>query len=319
VNIALLRRLREADGAFIASANLGAGGHEQLAELEAFGFRFERHPYLGVAYRGPAHRLCPDQIEWALEPRRVGRRIAVWDRVRSTNDLAGRAAASRTNDGLVVLAEEQTAGRGRRGRTWSAPARSSVLMSALLFPPEPVAGPEWLTALGAVATAVTVEEWTSRPARIKWPNDVRVDGRKIAGILVERGQGSVIGIGLNVNLAEGDFPEDIRALCTSIAILTGDQADRSEVARTLIRHLDEFYCLGLAEGPESLGSRWRARFEAMGRTVLVQTPSLAISGRLVDADLLRDLTIAPDEGPALTIPLRDVLSLSCDLDASGSI
>ena len=106
-----------------------------LDALEAFGFALERHPYRGVAYRGPADRLCPDQIEDGLETRRVGRRIAVWNRVTSTNDLAVRASASTANEGLVVLAEEQSAGRGRRGRAWTAPPGSSILMSVLLFPP----------------------------------------------------------------------------------------------------------------------------------------------------------------------------------------
>ena len=92
-----------------------------LEALERFGYRIERHPYLGAAYMGPAARLCPDQIEHGLATRRIGRRIAVWNRAGSTNDLAARAGLNRANDGLVVLAEEQTAGRGRRGRRWTAP------------------------------------------------------------------------------------------------------------------------------------------------------------------------------------------------------
>ena len=160
----------------------------------SFGFGIEQHPYRGAAYRGPAERLCPDQIEHGLATRWIGRRIAVWNRVTSTNDLAARAGTSASNDGLVVLAEEQTAGRGRRGRSWTAPPRSSILMSVVLFPPPHLApavpeaafGCAWLTALGAVATAEVVAAWTGRDATIKWPNDVRVDGRKIAGILVER-------------------------------------------------------------------------------------------------------------------------------------
>src|SRR3954462_8992189 len=116
MNIPLLRRLRDARGRFVPTHELGpdlAGIIDDLDELEAFGFALERHPYWGVAYRGPAGRLCPDQIEDRLETRRVGRRIAVWNRVTSTNDLAVRAAGSTSNEGLVVLAEEQSVGRGR--------------------------------------------------------------------------------------------------------------------------------------------------------------------------------------------------------------
>src|SRR5262249_35096161 len=198
----------------------GVGG--DLEALLDFGFALERHPYLGVAYRGRAGRLCPDQIEWGLNSRRIGRRIAVWNRVGSTNDLAAHAAGSSANDGLVILAEEQSAGRGRRGRSWSAPRGSSILMSVLVFPPGKLADPGWLTVLGAVATAEVVEEGVGRPVRIKWPNDVRIEGRKVAGVLAERGQGSVLGIGLNVNTAAESFPPELRASATSLRAILGE-------------------------------------------------------------------------------------------------
>ena len=123
---------------------LGAAPRRDLDELESFGFALERHPYQGVAYRGPSARLCPDQIEYELGTQRIGRRIAVWNRVTSTNDLAARGRFA-ANEGLVILAESQTAGRGSRGRRWTAPAGTSLLMSVLLFPPEPLTDPAWLT------------------------------------------------------------------------------------------------------------------------------------------------------------------------------
>ena len=197
LNIALLERLRSACGQFVSLVDLGADRTlvwDDLDALARFGFEIERHPYLGAAYRGPACRLCPDQIEHSLRTRTIGRRIAVWNRVGSTNDVAAGAAANLANDGLVVLAEEQTAGRGQRGRRWTVPPRSSILMSILIFPPAVSKAPRpeaqadiaWLTALAAVTTAELVTDWSGRDARIKWPNDVRVEGRKIAGILVER-------------------------------------------------------------------------------------------------------------------------------------
>ncbi len=138
LNIPLLNRLRAAAGEFVPLDELGPDACRVRADLDAldhFGFAIERHPYRGACYSGPAERLCPDQIEHELATRRIGRRIAVWSRVSSTNDLAVRAAGSASNDGLVVLADEQTAGRGRRGRSWTAPPRTSILMSLLLFPP----------------------------------------------------------------------------------------------------------------------------------------------------------------------------------------
>jgi len=351
LNIELLDRLRTAGGDYVPLGELGpdlAQVRRQLAELVCFGFGIEQHPYRGAAYVAPAERLCPDQIEHGLATRYIGRRIAVWNRVSSTNDLAARAGASSSNDGLVVLAEEQTAGRGRRGRSWTAPPCSSILMSVVLFPPPHLAPalPEnampcaWLTVLGAVATAEVVTAWTGRDATIKWPNDVRIDGRKIAGILVERalapprpglprpagspfevGWGAVIGIGLNINLNRDAFPPELTAGATSLQIEAGGAPfDRSEVARALIRRLDHWYDASCCRGCEILNVPWQARSEHLGRIVRVTTASDRLSGRLVALDLRHGLTLAvageatrescKGAAPSLTrLPIGDILSL----------
>jgi BirA family transcriptional regulator, biotin operon repressor / biotin---[acetyl-CoA-carboxylase] ligase len=323
LNMLLLDRLRAADGDYVPLDELGPDLRRLRRELDAlatFGFGVEQHPYRGAAYRGPAERLCPDQIEHALATRRIGRRIAVWNRVTSTNDLAARAGTSPSNDGLVILADEQTAGRGRRGRSWTAPPRSSILMSVVLFPPRHLAtdvleaafGCAWLTALGAVATAELVAAWTDRDTQIKWPNDIRINGRKIAGILVERVSaparpdmtgttgdislarwGAVIGIGLNVNLNADAFPPELSAGATSMQIeADGESFDRSEVARDLIRRLDDWYDASRTRGVEILNAPWQARSEHLGRIVRIATTTSTLRGRLVEIDLRLGLALA---------------------------
>ncbi len=320
LNIGLLERLRDAKGEYVSLAGLGADRTRVWDDLDAlvrFGFQIDRHPYLGAAFRRSASRLCPDMIEHELGTRTIGRRVAVWNRVGSTNDLAARAASNMANDGLVILAEEQTAGRGQRGRLWTAPPQSSILMSILIFPPadlramspEAHTGSAWLTALAAVSTAELVDAWSGHNARIKWPNDVRVEGRKIAGILVERAltpehlarvdgknparhPGVVIGIGLNVNVPEESFPSELRPSATSLAILGGGEPiDRSHLARDLIRRLDGWYEQIKTEGPGVLNGPWRARSEHLGNTVRVLTRNEELRGRLVDLDLDRGLTL----------------------------
>ena len=329
LNIPLLERLRAAPG-FVSLAELAQGATDPAADLdalEAFGFGIERDPPRGVAYRGPSPRLCPDQIEHELGTLRLGRRIAVWSRLGSTNDEAARGAATVANDGLVVLAEEQTRGRGRRGRTFRAPPRSCVLMSVLLFPPaelvplgsDSIRGTVWLTVLGAVAAAGLVADWTGREARIKWPNDVRVDGRKIAGVLVERAikpaadarapeTAVVLGVGLNVNPALDDFPPELRDAVTSLRVLSGRTFDRSEVVRDLIRRLDHWYDRGLREGPDSLAPAWRDFCEHLGRRVRITTPNGPQTGRLVDLDLQRGPTLETDGGERIGVPLDAVVA-----------
>ena len=146
-------------------------------------------------------------------------------------------------------------------------------------------------------------------ARIKWPNDVRVGGRKVAGILVERGQGAVIGIGLNANVAPDEFPEELRRSATSLRILSGRRVDRSELARALIVRLDAWYELGRTRGPGSLNRAWRDRCEHLGRTVRVTTPQGPTLGRLDDIDLQRGLSLTLPDGLDRLIPVRDVLGL----------
>jgi BirA family transcriptional regulator, biotin operon repressor / biotin---[acetyl-CoA-carboxylase] ligase len=320
LNIRLLDRLRALPGDYVALSELGPDLEQvrgDLTSLVSFGFGIEQHPYRGASYVAPAERLCPDQIEHELASRWLGRRIVVWNRVSSTNDLAARAGASRSNDGLVILAEEQTSGRGRRGRSWTAPPRSSILMSVVLFPPPHLMpgdstgalGRAWLTALGAIATAEVVSSWSGRDARIKWPNDVRVQGRKIAGILVERALapnqvpsshrlsseaawGAVIGIGLNANLPHEDVPPELAELATSLQIERGGaRVDRSELARDLILRLDHWYDLSRASGPETLNAAWCQRSEHLGRLVKVTTPTAHVVGRLVDLDVRFGVTL----------------------------
>lgn len=328
LDVALLDRLRVASG-FVRLDDLPGDPRAVAAGLDAlsaFGFDLERVDG-AVAYRGPAHRLCPDQIEHELGTLRIGRRVAVWSRVESTSDVAARGAGATANDGLVVLAEEQTAGRGRRGRSFVAPAGSSLLMSVLLFPPEALApaagdsgaGTAWLTLVGAIAAAEVASERTGRQAVIKWPNDVRVDGRKLCGVLVERALRpdgpavAVVGIGLNVNVPAEGFPPELRDSATSLSLLAGRTFDRSDLARDLIRRLDHWYDAGLREGLSALAPAWRSRCEHLGRPVRVATRSGNLAGRLVDVDLEHGLSLEPSPGSGLVrIPLDAVAVLSAE-------
>src|SRR5262245_55002410 len=123
---------------------------------------------------------------WDLPTRHLGRRTIVFERLDSTNTYAAARADDPANDGLVVVAREQTAGRGQHGRTWQAPSGSSVLLSALLFPPPALRRPALLTAWAAVAVCDAIDALAGLDARIKWPNDVLVEGRKVCGILIEQ-------------------------------------------------------------------------------------------------------------------------------------
>src|SRR5262249_24480271 len=144
--------------------------------------------------------------------RRLGRRVVVYDRVDSTNTLAAALADDPGNDGIVLLADEQTAGRGQHGRSWHCPAGTGALRSALLLPPPQLRRPALLAAWAAVSVCETVRWCTGLQAKIKWPNDVLLRGRKVCSILIEQARATVVGIGLNVSqsaesLAAAGLPE----------------------------------------------------------------------------------------------------------------
>src|SRR5262249_2175870 len=146
------------------------------------------------------------------------------------------------NNGLAILAREQCAGRGQHGRSWQCPPGSGVLLSVLLFPPPPLRRPALLTAWAAVSVCETVLRLSGLQATIKRPNDVLLRGRKVCGILLERAQGTVAGIGLNVHQTEQDLAAAGLPEATSLAAATGrGMPPTEEVARELLRQLDEEY------------------------------------------------------------------------------
>jgi BirA family biotin operon repressor/biotin-[acetyl-CoA-carboxylase] ligase len=204
--------------------------------------------------------------ELVLNTHRIGRRVLFYDRLDSTNTHAA-LLADPDNDGLVVIAKEQTAGRGQHGRTWQCPAGSGVLMSVLLFPPLSLRRPALLTAWAAVSVCETILEITGLDAKIKWPNDVLIRGKKVCGILIEQGRGTVAGIGLNVNqspevLAAGGLP-----LAASLSSFTQTHLDCVEVARKLIVRLDTEYDRLCRGDLATLEAAWNLRIGLLGEDV----------------------------------------------------
>jgi BirA family transcriptional regulator, biotin operon repressor / biotin---[acetyl-CoA-carboxylase] ligase len=218
--------------------------------------------------------------EWELDTRRLGRRVLVFDRLDSTSDYAALLAEDRANDGVAVLAGEQTAGRGQHGRRWQCPPRSGVLLSLLLFPPLALRRPALLTAWAAVSVCETILVATGLQAKIKWPNDVLLGGRKVCGILIEQGCGLVAGIGLNLNQSAEDFRQMELPEAASLACFTGSKHDRDEVARLLLRQLDEEYERLLQGDLTTLEARWKWRIGLLGEQVQVECTDGIHRGRL---------------------------------------
>jgi BirA family biotin operon repressor/biotin-[acetyl-CoA-carboxylase] ligase len=172
-------------------------------------------------------------------------------------------------EGTIVVCEEQSAGRGRRGRSWQSPRGRALLASILLRPPPSRTAAELTLVAGAV-TAALIEEAIEAPAGIKWPNDVLIDGKKVAGILAEkRDQGLVLGIGINVNQTSGELPGGARLDPTSLRIATGREWDRAELLSDLAYEFEAAYLNWLKDGLSAVSAALAHRDVLHGRRVRV--------------------------------------------------
>jgi BirA family biotin operon repressor/biotin-[acetyl-CoA-carboxylase] ligase len=244
---------------------------------------------------------------WSLDTRRLGRRVQVFDRLDSTNSRAAALAEDEGNDGVAVLADEQTAGRGQHGRTWLAPPGRSVLLSLLLSPPPELCRPAVLTAWAAVAVCATVRAAVGEQPRIKWPNDVYLRGRKVCGILIEsagRRRSVVVGIGLNVRQSAEEFAAAGLPEATSLAQFTDRPPDTYALAVDLIRRLDDDYDHLCAGDLATLESRWAGYLGLLGEPVLAECPDATHAGRLRELTFGGVVLERPGADPLLLAPER---------------
>lgn len=220
------------------------------------------------------------RAEWHLPTLRIGRRVLVFKHLDSTNRVATELTADPGNDGIAVLAEEQTAGRGQYQRTWHS-SRGGVWLSVLVFPPPELRRPAVITAWAAVGVTETVQDVTGRPARLKWPNDVYFVGRKVCGILCEQGRGTVVGIGLNVRQTAAEFAAAGLPDAGSLAMFTPEPPEVEAVARMLLTRLDDDWDALLAGDLGTLEAGWKWHLGLLGRQVCAElADGSAVRGRL---------------------------------------
>jgi BirA family transcriptional regulator, biotin operon repressor / biotin---[acetyl-CoA-carboxylase] ligase len=191
--------------------------------------------------------LVAEELQADLASGVIGREIIVLEQTGSTNDAILQIANANSKEGLVVFAEHQTAGRGQRGNRWESAAGKGLWFSILLRPKIDLASSPQLTTWAAEAVSGAIQNEFSLTPTIKPPNDVQIDGRKIAGVLVEmRAQEkaahlAIAGIGVNVNQSREDFPKELQSRAISLAMALGKQIDRQSFAVALLRKLDRTY------------------------------------------------------------------------------
>jgi len=233
-----------------------------IEKLRSLGVEIKGHQSSGYQLQKLPDILAPSLIRQEIGDNQIGHRIVHYFRIDSTNTAALELAAKGAAHGTVVVAEEQTAGRGRFGRIWYSERSSGIYTSIILRPPLAPAVAPVLTLMAAVAAHQAISTTTGLPADIRWPNDVLVDGKKVCGILtemsaeVDRLHAVVLGIGINVNHRE--MPSELKNIASSLRIEAGKSISRAQVLVALLKEVERKYHLLLDEGSAAIARRWSA-------------------------------------------------------------
>lgn len=297
--------LREQKGAFVSGEEISkklkvtrAAVWKDIQVLKKTGYEIEAQPHLGYRLLGAPDRLFADEISHGLKTRVVGKSIISYDTIGSTNDAAFRLGEEGVAEGVCVLAEHQTKGRGRLGRSWQSPKGNDLLFSVLLRPKLGPSDVQKITLVAAVAVVKAVSQFAGIEAGIKWPNDIYYKEKKLGGILTEMSADSdrvkfvVVGIGLNINSSGGELP----AGSVSLRDIAGKKLSRVDFARELFARLDADY-RRLSEGLfDELSKEWEDLSVTSGRRVSIKANDRTVEGQAMGIDKDGALWIRKDNG-----------------------
>jgi BirA family transcriptional regulator, biotin operon repressor / biotin---[acetyl-CoA-carboxylase] ligase len=251
-----------------------------------------------------------------LDTQILGHPLHFFLTIDSTNTCAARLAREGASEGTTVIADSQSGGKGRLGRSWVSPPGVNLYLSVILRPPVSTAVAPQLNLLAAIAVADAVSETTRLSPAIKWPNDILVAEKKVCGILAEMQTDTgglravIVGIGVNINAPLSTFPEELRDKASSLLITGGQTIDRSTFTASLLTHLEKSYVLWLQEGFSTLHSRWeRYAAHLLGTRIRVAAPEGTVVGTVLGLDQDGALLVQGDNGEQHRLLAGDVTVL----------
>jgi BirA family transcriptional regulator, biotin operon repressor / biotin---[acetyl-CoA-carboxylase] ligase len=272
-----------------------------IEKLRALGVRVKGHAHTGYHIERIPDILAPQMLSHRLYGTPFARRICHFFKTESTNNVAMHLGEAGEPHGTVVLAEEQTAGRGRAGRSWTSEKSAGIYCSVLLRPPIPPAHAPLLTLVAGLAARDAAAEELDAMPDIRWPNDLLAGGRKFGGILTEmhaepdRVHYAVIGIGINVNQTK--MPPPLAPIATSLRMETGKSHSRLELLIRLLRQLDRYYNQFLAEGAAPILRRFaQVSSYFKGKRVRITTIAESFTGTTAGLDASGVLRVVRDDG-----------------------
>jgi BirA family biotin operon repressor/biotin-[acetyl-CoA-carboxylase] ligase len=257
----------------------------RIEELRKVGFDISAAPHFGYRLVDEPDALIADDLLSRLGKTKViGRDIQVFEQTTSTNDMIEKLARDGVKEGVVVFAESQTKGRGRLGRKWISPAHKGLWFSILLRPDLRPQETTQLTVASATALRRAIAAETNLHPEIKWPNDILLGGKKVAGILTElsaeldKVRHVILGIGIDVNLGTNELPVELRKTATSLKIELGETISRAELAVAILRELDADYARICNGKFAEVADEWEENCTTIGKNVTVQIGDRKIRG-----------------------------------------
>jgi len=282
-----------------------------MQELRRDGYDIVAVPHLGYRLVSSPDKLFPHEVQSNLDTKVLGKKIVYFDSIHSTMDHAFELGMAGEDEGTVVCAESQTKGKGRLGRSWSSPKGKGIYMSIILRPSLLPSNVAQLTLLAAVATCEAIRKTTSVAAKIKWPNDILINDKKVAGILtelsaeVDRVRFVVVGVGVNVNTALKYLPKQ----GTSLKNETKKMVSRVELLQEILRLMEQWYQRVNAEGFSPVMKRWKELSSTLGKRIRLIDAGGKIEGKAIDLDRDGGLIIRSDSGIAVKRMSGDIIQV----------
>jgi BirA family biotin operon repressor/biotin-[acetyl-CoA-carboxylase] ligase len=263
---------------------------KRVRHLRALGYEIEASTRTGYRLIRSPDLLTPSEVRPFLRTKWMGRSIHHFHSMDSTNSTAYQLALQGAEEGEIVVAESQKKGRGRLGRKWFSPPLSNLYLSVILRPEIPPQQASLITLMAAVATAGAIHKFSGLQPMIKWPNDILLRNRKVAGLLneihseMDRIHFVILGIGVNLNMDEKMFSKEIRSLATSLKREMGQSISRKAFLQTLLEELEMWYETFLKKGASPILKAWRDKAQIQGRPVKVTSFGEVLSGTAIDVD-----------------------------------
>jgi len=315
----ILRLLKEQSPGFLSGEEIGrllsisrTAVWKRVRGLKALGYEIEATTRSGYRLIRSADLLTPAEVGPGLKTAWMGKKIHHFGALDSTNSTAYQLAMEGAGEGELVIAESQGKGRGRLGREWFSPPFLNLYLSVILRPKIPPQQASLITLMAAVATSDAIEKFSGLHPTIKWPNDILMDSRKVAGLLNEihsetdRVHFVVLGIGVNLNVSREEMPEEIRKLATSLKEEMGQAVSRKAFLQGLLSEVERWYSVFLKEGGSAILKAWGERARIEGRTVKVSSFGETVTGTAVGVDPYGALILRTRTGERKRVVAGDI-------------